>query len=70
MIVLFVAIAAIGSDDAFYRPVVTTPSAQLYANENRAVVCSSAGAIPVGTPVSGPLQTKGPVIQVHVLDAL
>jgi len=62
--------AAIGSDDAFYRPVVTTPGAQLYANENRAVVCSSAGVIPVGTPVSGPLQTKGPMIQVHVLDAL
>jgi hypothetical protein len=62
--------AAIGSDDAFYRPVVAMPGAQLYSNEDRAVVCSSRGPIPVGTPVSEPLQTRGTVIQVHVLDAL
>jgi hypothetical protein len=62
--------AAIGPDDAFYRPVVARPGAQLYSDENRAVVCSSRGAIPVGTPVSEPVQTKGTVIQVHVLDAL
>jgi len=61
---------AIGSDDAFYRPVVTTEGARLYANKDRAVVCSSRGVIPVGTPVSAPLQTDGTVIQVHVLDAL
>jgi hypothetical protein len=62
--------AAIGSDDAFYRPVVATPGASLYSNEERTVVCSSRGPIPVGTPVSEPLQTKGTAIQVHVLDAL
>ena len=61
---------AIGSDDAFYRPVVTAEGARLYSNKNRAVVCSSRGVIPVGTPVSAPLQTEGTVIQVHVLDAL
>jgi hypothetical protein len=62
--------AAIGSDNAIYRPVVAMPGARLYSNEDRAVVCSSRGDIPVGTPVSEPLQTKGTVIQVHVLDAL
>jgi hypothetical protein len=61
---------AIGSDDAFYRPVVATEGARLYSNKDRAVVCSSRGVIPVGTPVSAPLQTEGTVIQVHVLDAL
>lgn len=62
--------AAIGSDDAFYRPVVTAEETRLYSNKDRAVVCSSRGVIPVGTPVSAPLQTEGTVIQVHVLDAL
>ena len=61
---------AIGSDGAFYRPVVTAPGALLYANENRALVCASRGAVPVGTPVSAPLQTQGTLMQVHVLDAL
>jgi hypothetical protein len=62
--------AAIGSDQAFYRPVVTKAGAKLYANEERAVVCASRGAIPIGTPVSEPVQTKGALIQVHILDAL
>jgi hypothetical protein len=62
--------AAIGSDRAFYRPVVTKPGAKLYSNEQRAAVCSSLGAIPIGTPVSEPLQTKDTLIQVHILDAL
>jgi hypothetical protein len=62
--------AAIGPDQAFYRPVVTKAGAKLYANEERAVVCADRGAIPVGTPVSEPVQTKGTLIQVHILDAL
>ena len=61
---------AIESDDAFYRPVVVTPGTQLYANENRAIACASRPGIPVGTPVSEPLQKKGTLIQVVVLDAL
>jgi hypothetical protein len=61
---------AIATDDAFYRPVVTATGAKLYANENRAPLCASRGTIPIGTPVSDPLQTKGGMVQVHVLDAL
>jgi hypothetical protein len=60
----------IASDEAFYRPVVTKAGANAYANEDRAVICSSNGPIPVGTPVSAPLQTKGSLIQVVLLDAL
>jgi hypothetical protein len=61
---------AIGSDDVLYRPVVVTAGAKLYADENRAPLCGTRGVIPVGTPVSEPLQTKGPLIEVVVLDAL
>jgi hypothetical protein len=62
---------AIGSDDAFYRPVVTAPNAVAYADARRgAAVCSARGPIPAGTPVSDPVQTSGDMIQVHLLDAL
>ena len=61
---------AIESDDAFYRPVVTAADARLYASENGDVVCSSRGPTPPGTPVSEPLQTRGTLMQVLVLDAL
>ena len=61
--------AAIGSDDAFYRPVVATPGAGLYL-EQGSRGCLFEPRNPVGTPVSEPLQTKGTVIQVHILDAL
>jgi hypothetical protein len=60
---------AIGSDEAFYRPAVVTPGSRLFANEDHAPLCTSRGAIPIGTPVSEPLQTKGSMIQVLVLDA-
>ena len=43
---------------------------KLYANGNRAIACASRPDIPVGTPVSEPLQKKDSLIQVVVLDAL
>jgi hypothetical protein len=61
---------AIESDDLFYRPVVAMEGAKPYANENHAPLCTSRGAIPIGTPVGAPLQTRGSMIQVVVLDAL
>ena len=61
---------AIESDDAFYRPVVTATDARLYASENRDAVCAARGPAPPGTPVSEPLQTRGSLMQVLVLDAL
>jgi hypothetical protein len=62
--------AAIQSDYAFYRPVVTVAGAKAYSNESRAAACSSKSVIPLGTPVSEPLQKKDTLIQVRLLDAL
>jgi hypothetical protein len=60
---------AIGSDDAFYRPVVTAPNTMPYTTADRAaVVCKERGAIPLGTAVSAPLATQGSMIQVVLLD--
>ena len=61
---------AIESDEAFYRPVVIAAGTTLYANEQRDIACASRPDIPAGTPVSEPLQKKGTLIQVVVLDAL
>jgi hypothetical protein len=61
---------AIGSDEAFYRAVVATPGATMSAAAGGPALCPAAGPIPVGTPVSEPLQKSGSRIQVHLLDAL
>ena len=61
--------AAIGSDSAFYRPVVTAPNTMPYTSPERdAVACKDRGAIPIGTGVSAPLATRGSMIQVILLD--
>jgi hypothetical protein len=62
--------AAIESDEAFYRPVVATAGATMHASPNGEVVCPAGGPIPVGTPVSEPLQKDGSMIEVRLLDAL
>jgi hypothetical protein len=61
---------AIASDQAFYRPVVAAPETAMYATADGTPACQNAGAIPVGTPVSDPIQTSGALIQVQLLDAL
>jgi len=62
---------AIGSDDLFYRRVVTAARAMAYPNADRAAaVCAAAGPIPAGTPVSEPLETSGSMVRVVLLDAL
>jgi hypothetical protein len=63
--------SAIASDDAFYRPVVTATGVNPFADAGRAqAVCPALGAIPVGTPISDPLDRRGDMIQVVLLDAL
>jgi len=61
---------AIETDEAFYRPVVAVPNTRIYADENRQALCSAAGPIPPGTPVSDPLKNSGSLVQVWILDAL
>jgi hypothetical protein len=58
------------SDAAFYRPVVTTKTMAYADAERTKPVCSTRGPLPVGTPVSDPVQTRGTMLQVVVLDAL
>lgn len=62
----------IESDDQFYRPVVVTRGvlARSAASASAAAVCPALGPIPVGTPVSEPLETSGGFAKVVVLDAL
>jgi hypothetical protein len=62
---------AIARDEAFYRPVVTRADARAYADEQRSTpICSMAGAIPVGTPISKPIEIRGGMMRVTLLDAL
>jgi hypothetical protein len=61
---------AIGSDASFYRPVVTAAGTRPLTRPDGQPICPNAGDIPVGTPVSKPLQQNGSMIQVRVLDAL
>jgi hypothetical protein len=61
---------AIETDEAFYRPVVVTPETRFYTNENRQTACAATGTVPVGTPVSEPVQKSGTLVQVWMLDAL
>ena len=60
----------IATDDAFYRPVVTSLSTRVYADAGRTRdACGPRDTVPVGTPVDE-LQHTSSMIQVLVLDAL
>lgn len=60
---------AIGSDEAFYRPVVVAPNTLPYADSGRTKqACPARGAIPIGTVVSEPAATEGQMMQVTLLD--
>ena len=59
----------IGSDAAFYRPVVVAPNTMPYKTADRSAgVCQDRGAVPIGTAVSDPIATQGSMIQVVLLD--
>ena len=64
--------AEVESDDRFYRPVVAVADVRprVAPNASAPVVCGSRGAAPVGTPVSEPIETRGEMVKVAVLDAL
>ena len=63
--------AAIEPDDAFYRPVVTAKGATAFADAvGNAPVCANSSVIPVGTPVSEPLERQAQRVKVTLLDAL
>jgi len=63
--------AAIAPDEAFYRPVVTGKAASAFANAaGNTPVCVNSSVIPVGTPVSEPIEHQGQRVKVTLLDAL
>jgi len=62
---------AIGSDEAFYRPVVAAKGTMAFTDAaGSAAVCSGTSAVPVGTPVSEPIENSGQRTKVVLLDAL
>jgi hypothetical protein len=62
--------AQIEADDIFYGPVVVGRNARAYAAADGGPVCGNLSVVPVGTPVSDPVQTAGGRVQVTLLDAL
>ena len=63
--------AAIESDEAFYRPVVTAKGTMAFSDAlGNAPVCPARNTIPIGTPVSEPIESSGTRVKVMLLDAL
>jgi hypothetical protein len=63
--------AAIGTDPAFYAPVVTRTGTTVYSDSaGTQPACGRSSDTPVGTPVSAPLKSDGRLVQVALLDAL
>ncbi len=63
--------AAIASDAEFYRAAVVAADTTAYADAGGAsVACAARPHVPIGTPVSDPLNKDGRLVQVRVLDAL
>jgi hypothetical protein len=62
--------AAIETDEAFYRPVVTNPDARMYLDAGRTRPACDSGVVPPGTPVSVPVGAAGEMVRVLILDAL
>jgi hypothetical protein len=61
--------AAIGSDEAFYRPAVVAEGVKAYADAAQAKpVCSAMGPVPVGTVVTDPAETTDKMMRVALLD--
>jgi hypothetical protein len=55
--------------DAFYRPVMVTHGTRAFVDAAQArPACGAASEIPVGTPVSEPLDTRGTLVHVRLLD--
>lgn len=62
---------AMTSDAAFYRPVITAPNTMAYADAAHGTpICAARGPLKKGTAVSEPIDIRGAMIQVVVLDTL
>lgn len=62
--------AAIETDQAFYRPVITARDARIFVDARQSQPVCGTGSVPAGTPVSDPIETAGEAAKVVILDAL
>jgi hypothetical protein len=63
--------ALIGSDEQFYRPVIFGEQVEARADSRTSQpVCGERNTIPVGTPVTAPLEADGNMIRVRLLDVM
>ena len=61
---------AIEPDAGFYGPIVTDGGHQAFLDADKATpACGASSVLPTGTPVSAPLETRGEMMRVRVLDA-
>jgi hypothetical protein len=61
---------AIGTDKAFYRPVIVQAATAYAAAQGATAACPNAATAPVGTLVGPPLDRRGGRVKVELLDAL
>jgi hypothetical protein len=61
---------AIGTDEAFYRPVILEETTAYAAAQGAAAACPKAPTAPAGTLVGAPLDRQGDRVQVELLDVL
>jgi hypothetical protein len=62
--------AVIESDERFYVPVVVVPNTRIFTNARQRKGACKDAVVPLGTPVSAPLETNGSMQRVLILDAL
>jgi hypothetical protein len=61
---------AIETDPDFYRPVVAVDGARAYLDAEQETPMCEASVVPRGTPVSEPVERRGAMIRVRLLDVL
>jgi hypothetical protein len=59
------------ADDRFYRPVIVERGHGAFVDaDSTRPDCGGRTLLPAGTPVSAPLETRGDMVRVRILDAL
>jgi hypothetical protein len=62
--------AVIESDERFYLPVVVVDNTRIFLDARQTRLACADAVVPLGTPVSAPVETSGSMWRVLILDAL
>ena len=62
--------AVIESDERFYLPVVVAANTRIFLDAQQTRLACVDAVVPIGTPVSAPVETRGSMLRVLILDAL